>query len=498
VRYRLAVDIGPVFTSASYEGAEQSRALQLSPFARDLPSARFLADGSVQVKPLAETFRSIVSTAQNQLHEVPTSVGVSYPATWEPRQVLLLWEALVLGGIPDADTEPVDASKPTVPATLSPADHDQSSVVVVPAYAPRPAIGRRKRGWLAGAAILAVVAGAAAGVIASGVPRAAQTPAGTEANRPPVSTEPTAGPPATTTKPTTGPGVDLPTSAPLAMQQFIVPRGKDAATQLSLADMAGVGGPRTLSTVAGRNSWPMLSDDRRTIIYINYVAGTLRTMAADGSGDRPLIESSPRGCGNITRASWSPADQSVMIIECRATGRADRLLVIKLDGTVVRELKTGQPRIEDPMISPDGRTVAYWARNGAGGPNGGSIYTVAMDGSSEPLQLTNRKIGSDADPAWSPDGTMIAFRRRGASDNFDVYLMSADGSGARPIATGPARDEKPAWSPDGNQLMIISNRDASGEPATTYDVYVFDVDGGAPRPLGLTANVVLAPVWSYR
>ena len=40
------------------------------------------------------------------------SVRVSYPATWEPRQVLLLWEALVLGGIPDADTEPVDDSKP--------------------------------------------------------------------------------------------------------------------------------------------------------------------------------------------------------------------------------------------------------------------------------------------------------------------------------------------------------------------------------------------------
>ena len=83
--------------------------------------------------------------------------------------------------------------------------------------------------------------------------------------------------------------MELPTSAPLAMQQFVVPRGKDAATQLSLANTAGLGGPRTLSTVAGRNSWPMLSNDRRTIIYINYVAGTLRTMAADGSGDRPLI-----------------------------------------------------------------------------------------------------------------------------------------------------------------------------------------------------------------
>ena len=94
----------------------------------------------------------------------------------------------------------------------------------------------------------------------------------------------------------------------------------------------------------------------------------------------------------------------------------------------------------------------------------GRSTPLAMDGSSEPVQLTNRKAGSDADPAWSPDGTMIAFRRRGSNDNFDVYVMRSDGSGVRPVATGPAVDEKPAWSPDGRQLMIISNRDASGKP----------------------------------
>jgi hypothetical protein len=46
--------------------------------------------------------------------------------------------------------------------------------------------------------------------------------------------------------------------------------------------------------------------------------------------------------------------------------------------------------------------------------------------------------------------------------------------------------------------MIISNRDASGEPGNTYDAYVLDIDGGRPRPLGLNANVVLTPAWSYR
>jgi Tol biopolymer transport system component len=59
-------------------------------------------------------------------------------------------------------------------------------------------------------------------------------------------------------------------------------------------------------------------------------------------------------------------------------------------------------------------------------------------------------------------------------------------------------EEKPAWSSDGSQIMIISNRAESGKSGETYDVWVFDVNGGRPRPLGLSANVVLTPVWSYR
>src|SRR5215208_3813679 len=90
------------------------------------------------------------------------------------------------------------------------------------------------------------------------------------------------------------------------------------------------------------------------------------------------------------------------------------------------------------MIHPDGRAVAYWATATEGGPNGGSIYTLALDGSSPSARLTNRSAGSDADPTWSPDGSMITFRRRVADDNFDVYVMRTDGSGVRPVATGPA------------------------------------------------------------
>jgi hypothetical protein len=485
--YRLTVHIGVAFTSASYEVAEGSEVLRLSSFAVELPSAPFLTDDGLRTESLAETLRGIVETARQQLGEEPASVQVTYPASWQFGRLLQLWEALVLAGIPDAVTRVAAERKPSA----SPPSVDEQSPVKT-TLLPAKAAPRMWPGWLVAAAVAVVGAGVVAGILTTGAQRSGKIPGDAESPR--VTAAPTRTP-----ERTRGPGVDLPTAEPLALHRFVVPRGRDDATQLDLASVSGVVRPRTLQgSIAGRNSWPVLSADRRTIIYINYVAGNLRTMAADGSGDRALMKSLPRGCGQITRVSWGPADQSILVIECRAAGRPDRLLVIKLDGTVVRELKTDQPRIEDPMISPDGRTVAYWGRDTPGGSNGGSIYTVAMDGSSEPVQLTNRKAGSDADPAWSPDGTMIAFRRRGSNDNLDVYVMGADGSGVRPVATSRAVDEKPAWSPDGRQLMIISNRDASGKPDKTYDVYVLDLDGGVAEPLGLPAEVVLTPVWSYR
>ena len=79
VTYRLDIDIGATSTSASYHRAEESGVVQLNPFAHDLPSAQFVMSGRVQVDSLAETLRSIVTTASQQIREAPTSVEVTYP-----------------------------------------------------------------------------------------------------------------------------------------------------------------------------------------------------------------------------------------------------------------------------------------------------------------------------------------------------------------------------------------------------------------------------------
>src|ERR671932_391217 len=86
--------------------------------------------------------------------------------------------------------------------------------------------------------------------------------------------------------------------------------------------------------------------------------------------------------------------------------------------------------------------------------NNWEIYTVNPDGS-ELAKITNNPA-SDMNPAWSPDGTKIAFRRNDAMvsasglNNEDIYVMNADGTEQRRLTDDTGDDSLPAWSPDGS------------------------------------------------
>mgnify|MGYP003694128703 CR=1 FL=1 len=158
-----------------------------------------------------------------------------------------------------------------------------------------------------------------------------------------------------------------------------------------------------------------------------------------------------------------------------------------------------------PASLPDGQDRALLGKQTAPIVDGGALYTLPIIGTGAPKQLTKSADGVDADPAWSPDGTQIAFRRTvpngTVNGNEDVFVMNADGSALRTRSRRtPAADFKPVWSPDGKNLLIISNRKSeSGDPEATFDLWLARVsDGEVLTNLGLKARQITRPFWTLR
>jgi Tol biopolymer transport system component len=73
--------------------------------------------------------------------------------------------------------------------------------------------------------------------------------------------------------------------------------------------------------------------------------------------------------------------------------------------------------------------------------------------------------GAEFDGAWSPDGRFVVYRdsTRGINEDDEIFVLRADGTGARNITNNPANDWGPDWSPDGS--TIVSNSDREGGAA---------------------------------
>jgi dipeptidyl aminopeptidase/acylaminoacyl peptidase len=103
--------------------------------------------------------------------------------------------------------------------------------------------------------------------------------------------------------------------------------------------------------------------------------------------------------------------------------------------------------------------------------------------------VPGKPFGGREDYAFSPDGASVAFSVKAAageawSTNFDIYLTPADGSTPpRDLtADNPAADMQPAFSPDGTQLAYVA-QERAGFESDRFHLVVLNVQTGVKRPL---------------
>jgi Tol biopolymer transport system component len=174
-----------------------------------------------------------------------------------------------------------------------------------------------------------------------------------------------------------------------------------------------------------------------------------------------------QGQGQITFSSTRGDDES------------SHVFVMNADGSGERQLTSGVTIDVDPTFSPDGTKIAFTraglVRKRKADP--GDIWSMNADGTGQ-QRLTRGARRADGQPAYSPDGTKIAFtRNRVAKDVSAVMVMDADGTNERRLASQGSFNGFPTWSGDGSKIAFTSDR--TGNP----EIFIMNADGSGQTQL---------------
>ena len=267
----------------------------------------------------------------------------------------------------------------------------------------------------------------------------------------------------------------------------------------SASDICGAsGGTRRSLAIDRPMHYAQWSRDCSRVAYL-LPFGALWVANGDGSGAAELVPERRR----VNWHAWSPDGSQIAFSAATGNGddRVRHIYVINADGTRERRLTTGTVSDDEPSWSPDGRKLVFRRRDGAGMSHSAKastqdvhLVTVNADGSGEQPLLVG---GAHEElPAWSPDGTSIAYSSGGR-----IWVMGTDGSDPVIVALR-AMGRGAKWSPDSQRVAFSRNLISSS--GRTADIVVVDLDGLAEHRIPVDPDLFhagnffpnAAPQWS--
>jgi Tol biopolymer transport system component len=255
------------------------------------------------------------------------------------------------------------------------------------------------------------------------------------------------------------------------------------------------------------------SPDGRLLAFTHHETGEefqrfteddLYVLEVEGGGVRQVTVQRP-GESSFDPA-WSPTGDELAFLRSDdvasdSPARFGRLAVVSVEEGQAR-LVGGRDLVADPDWSPDGREIAValpTLKPEVPTLRNTDIYAVDV-ATGRRRALVETPNAFETSPAWSPDGSRLAFARWRSTTQFDgeasIHVMRSDGSGEREVlahrhyASGPFNL---SWSPDGTELAFETS-----PSVLCLAISVLVVDTGKVRPLTTCSRPresAVAPTW---
>ena len=274
---------------------------------------------------------------------------------------------------------------------------------------------------------------------------------------------------------------------------FVTTGGGDP--EIAVLDVK-TGEATTLTENQSKELSPRWSPDGKTIAFSSDQSGGLEINLLDVK-ERTITRLTYNG-GDDRTPLWSPEGDRIAFMS--EHGDKSDMYVMPLAGGEPNRISINAGNSGDPILggwSPDGQWLVFYS-DGSGDSSGDD------SGEERGLWLRNPNgvnilrltTGLDRDPAWSPDGDMIAFVRRWNGSD-DIFVLRFLGGGSIPgefdisrLTQHESNDQSPNWSPDGLNLVFVSYRDGNGE------IYSMAADGSKQRRLTNNEADDVTPDWS--